>query len=109
LVERRPCNWVVVFAGWMLSLLSGNDSIVLPKSVANFSQKWERGLEHAMKDYVFCLTRKFQERTISSKKQIVSSRHRKDKMGAWLDLRIDRTWPVVGVGGSTRVVHRCTP
>ena len=44
LVERRPCNWVVVFAGWMLSLLSGNDSIVYPNQWLTFSQKWGRGL-----------------------------------------------------------------
>jgi len=37
LVERRPCNWVVVFAGWMLNLLSGNDSIVYRNRWLTFS------------------------------------------------------------------------
>ena len=55
LVERRPCNWVVVFAGWMLSLLSGNDSIVYPNQWLTFSQKWVRGLEHAIQDCASCL------------------------------------------------------
>jgi hypothetical protein len=44
LVERRPCNWVVVFAGWMLNLLSGNDSSVSRNRWLTFSQKWGRGL-----------------------------------------------------------------
>jgi len=44
LVERRPCNWVVVFAGWMLNLLSGNDSNVYRNRWLTFPQKWGRGL-----------------------------------------------------------------
>lgn len=55
LVERRPCNWVVVFAGWMLSLLSGNDSIVYPNRWLTLSQKWGRGLEHAIQNCASCL------------------------------------------------------
>lgn len=55
LVERRPCNWVVVFAGWMLSLLSGNDSIVYPNHWLTFFQEWGRGLEHAIQHHASCL------------------------------------------------------
>ena len=33
---------------------------------------------------------------------------RKGKMGAWLD-PLGRTWPAVGVGGSTRALRTCTP
>jgi hypothetical protein len=54
LVERRPCNWVVVFAGWMLGSLSGNDSIVYPNRWLTFFQKWKRGLEHAIQKSASC-------------------------------------------------------
>ncbi len=30
LVERRPCNWVVVLTGWMPNYLGGSDSIYYP-------------------------------------------------------------------------------
>jgi hypothetical protein len=48
LVERRPCNWVVVFAGWMQHFRCGNDSIVYQNRWLTFFQKWGRGLEHAI-------------------------------------------------------------
>jgi len=67
-----------VFAGWMLSLLSGNDSIFYPNQWLTFSQKWKRGLEHAIKDYVFCVlansrsVKTFEEKKRKEKKEIVS-------------------------------------
>jgi hypothetical protein len=72
LVERRPCNWVVAFAGWELSLLSGNDSIVYPNRWLTSSQKWVGGLEHAIQNSASCL-------------KVCDQERRKGKMGTWLD------------------------
>jgi len=49
LVERRPCNWVVEFAGWMLSLLSGNDSIVYPNRWLTFPRNGEEDCNMPLK------------------------------------------------------------
>lgn len=73
LVERRPCNWVVAFAGWKLSLLSGNDSILYRNRWLTSSQKWGGGLEHAIYNSASCL-------------KVCDKECRKGKMGTWLDL-----------------------
>jgi hypothetical protein len=48
LVERHPCNWVIVFMGWMFNHLGSNDSIFYRNRWLTFSQEWGRGLEHAI-------------------------------------------------------------
>jgi hypothetical protein len=72
LVERRPCNWVVAFAGWKLSLLSGNDSTLYPNQWLTSFQKWKGGLEHAIQNSASCL-------------KVCDQECRKGKMGTWLD------------------------
>ena len=86
LVERRPCNWVVVFAGWMLSLLSGNDSIVYRNRWLTFSQKWGRGLEHAIQDCALYepLLRTFRGDSPTAYANRIKSVG-SGTMGAWLD------------------------